>query len=454
MTKKKKNKEKNKYTSIFTFILSTTIVLVSVLTYNYYKDDQSEFFSFPMKDISKEKVHEKESTSHKKDFHAKIFELFKEHDVNDDKVLSLEEFEHVILSINSKPLPDFDITESSNDLEIHKTERFDYGEVIELKAKMKSLKLETMREFKENEISGFPKFENAHQYKGLLSWNEVNKAKMEIEAEQLAIFLPIEASYSVGYTYWIFRQSEENNSTSQFFYKQPSAWNNDPAIDVIYKLLQMFHPQPFVYTRFSPGGGAAVVTAVNENYVTIHFRLHCEFQLNKKPEKPFWFTPAQFAGQITISKDGKHVDNFYLYVPNKRKLNVDMEWFVDNNDNLSNSQDSDVISEMEADLGYLPLMTISSDQPSSPLFLVDEDGSVIDRRILKLQGNDVELQFDDVVFNNAIPEERAMKILDKMLNSFKNVEYYPLEEAIERSVAERKHLHHVVLWGSLDDQSC
>ena len=66
MTKKKKNKEKNKYTSIFTLILSTTIVLVSVLTYNYYKDDQSEFFSFPMKDISKEKVHEKESTSHKK----------------------------------------------------------------------------------------------------------------------------------------------------------------------------------------------------------------------------------------------------------------------------------------------------------------------------------------------------------------------------------------------------
>ena len=61
-----------------------------------------------------------------------------------------------------------------------------------------------------------------------------------------------------------------------------------------------------------------------------------------------------------------------------------MEWFVDNNDNLSNSQDSDVISEMEADLGYLPLMTISSDQPSSPLFLVDEDGSVIDRRFVKI----------------------------------------------------------------------
>ena len=64
------------------------------------------------------------------------------------------------------------------------------------------------------------------------------------------------------------------------------------------------------------------------------------------------------------------------------KLNVDMEWFVNNNDHVSSSQDSDVISEMEADLGYLPLMTISSDQPSSPLFLVDEDGSVIDRRFV------------------------------------------------------------------------
>ena len=63
MTKKKKNKEKNGCTSIFTFVLSTLIVLVSVLTYSNYRYDQSEFFSFPMKDISREKNHEKVSTS-------------------------------------------------------------------------------------------------------------------------------------------------------------------------------------------------------------------------------------------------------------------------------------------------------------------------------------------------------------------------------------------------------
>lgn len=82
--------------------------------------------------------------------------------MNDDKVLSLEEFEHVIMSINNKPLPDFDITESSNNLESHKTERSNYGETIELKAKIQSLNLETMREFKENKISGSPKVKLKH----------------------------------------------------------------------------------------------------------------------------------------------------------------------------------------------------------------------------------------------------------------------------------------------------
>jgi len=454
MTVKNESKKSTIFFSKSTFTLSIFIVLISVLTFNYYRNDKLENVLLSIKDVLKERVHEKETTLPKKDFNAQLLELFTKFDLNDDGVLSFEEFKSVYLPTNNKPMPNLDPKENSEDIESYKSDKNIYDEIIDLKAKMYSLNLTTMSQSKENKYFGTTKFGNSDQYKGLLSWKNVNKASMEIAAEQLSIFLPSTTLYSLGYTYWIFRQSEENNSTSQFFYEQPSAWNNDRVVNVIYKLLEMFHPQPFVYTRFSPGGGAAVITAFNKNYVRIHFRLHCEFQLNHKPQKPFWFTPAQFAGQITISKDGKHVDNFYLHVPNKRKLNVDMEWFVENNDELTRSQDSDVISEMEVDLGYLPLMRINSDQPSSPLFLIDEDGSVIDRRKLKMQGSDVEIQFDDVIFDNAIPEKRAVKILDKMFNSFKHVEYYPLKEAIERCMEERKYLHHVVLWGSLDDQSC
>ena len=53
-------------------------------------------------------------------------------------------------------------------------------------------------------------------------------------------------------------------------------------------------------------------------------RMHAEFQINEPPNFPFWFSPAQFAGNIVISSDGKHVEDFTLYVPNDKKLNVGM----------------------------------------------------------------------------------------------------------------------------------
>ena len=51
-------------------------------------------------------------------------------------------------------------------------------------------------------------------------------------------------------------------------------------------------------------------------------RIHGEFQLNEPPLLPFWFTPAQFLGNIVISRDGEHVKSFHMAVPNNRSLNV------------------------------------------------------------------------------------------------------------------------------------
>ena len=52
--------------------------------------------------------------------------------------------------------------------------------------------------------------------------------------------------------------------------------------------------------------------------------MHAEFQINEPPNFPFWFSPAQFTGNIIISSDGKHVEDFTLYVPHDKKLNVGM----------------------------------------------------------------------------------------------------------------------------------
>ena len=51
-------------------------------------------------------------------------------------------------------------------------------------------------------------------------------------------------------------------------------------------------------------------------------RSHVEFQLNDHPNLPFWFTPAQFAGRLVISKDFSHIAMFEMEVPTNHSLNI------------------------------------------------------------------------------------------------------------------------------------
>ena len=41
---------------------------------------------------------------------------------------------------------------------------------------------------------------------------------------------------------------------------------------ILYRLMQMLHPRPFLLTRFGPHGSAAIVQAVNSDYYKIGFR--------------------------------------------------------------------------------------------------------------------------------------------------------------------------------------
>ena len=52
------------------------------------------------------------------------------------------------------------------------------------------------------------------------------------------------------------------------------------------------------------------------------FRCHAEFQLHEPPEMPFWFTPAQFAGRLVISRDFSHIAMFEMELPTLKTLNI------------------------------------------------------------------------------------------------------------------------------------
>ena len=44
-------------------------------------------------------------------------------------------------------------------------------------------------------------------------------------------------------------------------------------VAILYRLLAMFHPRPFLMTRFGPQGTIACIRAQNKDYVDIVFRL-------------------------------------------------------------------------------------------------------------------------------------------------------------------------------------
>ena len=52
------------------------------------------------------------------------------------------------------------------------------------------------------------------------------------------------------------------------------------------------------------------------------FRIHAEFQLNEPPVHPFWYSPAQFMGNIIIDRESRNLLAFHMYVPNTKRLNV------------------------------------------------------------------------------------------------------------------------------------
>lgn len=310
------------------------------------------------------------------------------------------------------------------------------GETLTLEAKMQPLLLDSMTKSKD----GFLGVSHS-SLGGLRSWKRPAVPSSSFSASQFRVFLPPKNKAEVGDTWWVI-PSELNIFTGYLpnnRYHPPSPKGKEV---LIHSLLSMFHPRPFIKSRFAPQGTVACIRASNDFYYDIVFRIHAEFQLNDVPDYPFWFTPGQFAGNVILSKDASHVRHFHLYVPNDRSLNVDMEW-------LYGASES---SNMEVDIGYLPQLELQSSGPSTPSIITDEEGNVIDNR--DAGGEPIQFIFEDIHWSSEIARQEAARRLDVTFYPFKRVSYLPFSEAFERAEAEKKLVHSILLWGALDDQSC
>lgn len=353
--------------------------------------------------------------------------LFSSLDTDHDLYLSPEEFKPIAEKLTGiAPPADFE------EEVIHDPN----GETLTLEAQMQPLLLETMTKSKD----GFLGVTHS-SLSGLRSWKSPAVPSSTFSASQFRAFLPPKNKGEVGDTWWVI-PSELNIFTGYLpnnRYHPPTPKGKEV---LIHSLLSMFHPRPFIKSRFAPQGTVACIRASNDFYYDIVFRIHAEFQLNEVPDFPFWFTPGQFTGNIILSKDASHVRHFHLYVPSDRSLNVDMEW-------LYGASES---SNMEVDIGYLPQLELQSLSPSTPSFILDQDGNVIDSR--GEGGEPIQFVFEEIHWTSEISRQEAARHLEVTFYPFKKVSYLPFSEAFERAQAEKKLVHSILLWGALDDQSC
>ncbi|XP_049319627.1 selenoprotein N isoform X2 [Astyanax mexicanus] len=326
--------------------------------------------------------------------------LFSSLDVDHDLYLSPEEFKPIAEKLTGiAPPAEFE------DEFLHDPN----GETLTLHAKMEPLLLETMTKSKD----GFLGVSHS-SLSGLRSWKSPVVPSSTLSAAQFRVFLPPKEKGKVGDTWWII-PSELNIFTGYLpnnRYHPPTPRGKEV---LIHNLLSMFHPRPFIKSRFAPQGVVACVRALNDFYYDIVFRIHAEFQLNEVPNFPFWFTPGQFAGHIILSRDASHVRDFHLYVPNDKSLNVDMEW-------LYGSSES---SSMEVDIGYLPQMELRAAGPSTPSVIYDEQGNVIDSSVEG--GEPIQFVFEEIHWSSEISREEAANRLE--------VTFYPFKK---RPSAEQK----------------
>ncbi|MCI4382319.1 hypothetical protein PGIGA_G00013500, partial [Pangasianodon gigas] len=353
--------------------------------------------------------------------------LFSSLDVDHDLYLSPEEFKPIAEKLTGVAPPAEFEEEFIADPN---------GETLTLHAAMQPLLLETMTKSKD----GFLGVSHS-ALSGLRSWKRPAVPSSSFSAAHFRVFLPPKGKGEPGDTWWII-PSELNIFTGYLpnnRYHPPTPRGKEV---LIHTLLSMFHPRPFIKSRFAPQGAVACIRAVSDFYYDIVFRIHAEFQLNDVPDFPFWFTPGQFAGHVVLSRDASHVRDFHLYVPNDKSLNVDMEW-------LYGASES---SSMEVDIGYLPQMELRAAGPSTPSVIYDEQGKVIDTR--EEGGEPIHFVFEEIHWSSEISRDEAAGRLEVTFYPFKKVAYLPFSEAFSRAEAEGKLVHSILLWGALDDQSC
>ena len=197
-----------------------------------------------------------------------------------------------------------------------------------------------------------------------------------------------------------------------------AVWELD--LDKVIPFLSQFHPGARGKLRHGQKGAFACLRALSQDYADITFRIHAEFTLATH-HKPGWkpgthehlidearFIPSQFTGRLLIDLKTGVICDFSLALP-PRNSNVDIN-----------------------DFGYADMVFV----PRMELLATPAQTS------------------DDIEWKDAITPEGACRRLELKFYKFAEINWLPLEDAVEKAKATQRPLHAIISWGPLDDESC
>ncbi len=187
-------------------------------------------------------------------------------------------------------------------------------------------------------------------------------------------------------------------------------WELDPK--GILPFLCQFHSgattEITVFSHRTPksDGAKACLRAISPNYAEIVFRIHAQFVLDTSGIR---LLPSQFAGRLVLNlKEGAVVD-FSLFLP-ARNSNVDVNAF------------------RAADIAFIPRMELSTLSSG--------------------------LSTHEITWETAITEKEARKKLATAFYKFAEIEWTPIEDTVKLAKETNRPIHALVLFGTLDDESC
>ncbi len=186
------------------------------------------------------------------------YSMFKAYDRNDDEYLSLAEFEPLLTKLDTQHDEVVDFNQFMEDIDPTQ-------EVLSVEAHFQPLRQDTMTKDRGGLFGKDPS-----SLDGLDNWTSNYQNIAGFGVPQFTAFLP-DGALPVGEVYELVKSNLNlfSNTLSSNRYFPPKVVGREL---LLHRLLSMFHPRPFLHTRFGPQGALAVIRAESHLYVDVVFR--------------------------------------------------------------------------------------------------------------------------------------------------------------------------------------